>query len=283
LKRSALPSRVLGDGQNARSRSPRAGAAADAWGDGPGSQVKPVSRAFQILRFLSETGVPMRAVHVARAVGMHNSTCFNILRTMVAEGILEFHPESKTYTIGIGLVKLLGSTLSDSKRISSVMPLLHGIAERFNVTATLWRRVPPDRIVLVAVGYSPSGGFRIHMGEGQRLPVYAGATGRLFAAFSGASKEDVEAAFRKVRWGRPLSFEAFWRESRAAKKNGWAVDDGNFAQGVLIIDAPVFDREGDIAYSVSTVTFRTQQDEAMISRIGKDLVATSRKITDMLF
>lgn len=241
-----------------------------------------MSRAFQILRFLSETGVPVRAVTVARAVGMHNSTCFNILRTMVAEGVLEFHPESKTYSIGIGLVKLLGSTLADNNRVGAVMPLLHDIAERFGVTATLWRRVPPDRIVLVAVAYTP-GGFRIHMGEGQRLPMLGGATGRLVAAFGDLTREQVEEGFRKVRWGRPLSFDSYWRGVRAAKKNGFAVDDGDFSQGVLIIDAPVFDHDDELAYSISTVAFRASQDEATIARIGKELMAVSRKMTSLLF
>ena len=176
----------------------------------------------------------------------------------------------------------LGSTLADNNRISAVMPLLHDIAERFRVTATLWRRVPPDRIVLVAVAYTP-GGFRIHMGEGQRLPIFSGATGRLIAAFGEYTKDEVEEGFRKVRWGRPLSFETYWRGARLAKKNGWAVDDGDFSQGVLIIDAPVFDREGALSHSISTVAFRAQQDDATIARTGKELVTASRKMTDLLF
>jgi DNA-binding IclR family transcriptional regulator len=247
-----------------------------------GSQVKPVSKAFQILRLLSENGAPMRAVNVARALEMHNSTCFNILRTMVAEGVLDFNAGTKTYGIGLGLVKLVGSTLADGKRISAVKPVLHDIAQRYRVTATLWRRVLPDRIVLVAVEHSP-GDFRVHMGEGQRLPMLMGATGRLIAAFCDLPKEDVESDFKKLRWGRPLSFEAYWRGVRQAKKNGWAVDDGDMSQGVLIIDAPVFNREGVLTYSLSTVMFRGQQDDAGIAKVGKDLVARARQITDLLF
>lgn len=282
MKRTALASRSPSEPRARKAAARRPAAAGETWGEGTGSQVKPVSRAFQILRFLSETGVPVRAVNVARAMSMHNSTCFNILRTMVAEGVLEFNAESKTYSIGIGLVKLLGSTLADNNRLGAVTPLLHDIAERFGVTATLWRRVPPDRIVLVAVAYTP-GGFRIHMGEGQRLPMLGGATGRLVAAFGDFTKDEVEEGFRKVRWGRPLSFDSYWRGVRAAKKNGWAVDDGDFSQGVLIVDAPVFDRQGELAYSISTVTFRAQQDEAAIAKVGKELVAASRKMADLLF
>lgn len=252
------------------------------WGESTGSQVKPVSKAFHILRYLSETGVPVRAVNVANALGMHKSTCFNILRTMVAENVLEFNSDTKTYGIGLGLVKLLGSTLADSKRISAVKPLLHEVAQRFRVTATLWRLVPPDRIVLVAVEHN-SGDFRIHMGEGQRLPMLMGATGRLVAAFCDMSKSEVETSFNKLRWGHPLSFDSYWRGVRAARKNGWAVDDGDFSQGVLIIDAPVFNREGVLSYTISTVSFRGQQDDAAIARIGKDLVARASAMTDLLF
>jgi DNA-binding IclR family transcriptional regulator len=282
LKRDVAASHQADRRRTRKVAAQRPTAAGDVWTQDAGSQVKPVSRAFQILRYLGEIGAPVRAAYVARALGIHNSTCFNILRTMVAEGVLEFNPDTKTYSMGIGLVRLLGSTLADSNRISAVKPLLHDIAKRFRVTATLWRRVPPDRIVLVAVEQS-SAGFRIHMGEGQRLPMLSGATGRLVAAFCDLAKDDVEDGFKKLRWGRPLSFESYWRGVRQAKKVGYSVDDGDFSQGVVIVDAPVFNREGVLSYSVSTVMFRGTLDEVGIEKLGKELVASGKAMTDLLF
>lgn len=281
MKRTGLSTAVRKRG--AARKAPARAATTENASEGHGTIVKPVSRAFQILRYLTETGVPVRAVQVARALDMHNSTCFTILRTMVVEGVLEFDPDTKTYRIGVGLLKLLGAALADNKRIAAVKPLLQGIARRHRVTATLWRVVSPNRIVLVATEHGPAARFQIQMGEGQRLPRLSGATGKLIAAFGNLGRDEAEKEFNSLRWGRPVSFDAYWRGVRQARKAGWAVDDGNFSQGVLIIDAPVFDRDGVMRYSLSTVTFKSQQGDADIAQVGSDLVTSSKAVSALLF
>jgi DNA-binding IclR family transcriptional regulator len=244
--------------------------------------VKPVANAIRILRYLSRSGAPARAVQLARALGINNSTCFNILRTLATEGVLEFNAQAKTYSIGIGLVKLVDSTLSDGKRISAAKPILHEIAERYGVTATLWRRIFPDRIVLVGVEHSRSD-LRVHMGEGQRLPMLMGATGRLIAANGEMTRAEAEAAFVGLRWARPLSFDAYWRGVRQAEKQGWAVDDGYFSQGILSVAAPVFNEDDKVEYSISAVMFRGQRNEAGVNVLGADLLRYSEKLSKMVF
>jgi len=247
-----------------------------------GALVKPVANAIRILRYLSRSGSPARAIQLARELGINNSTCFNILRTMAAEGVLEFNPQAKTYSIGLGLVKLVDSTLSDGKRISAAKPVLHEIAERFGVTATLWRRIFPDRIVLVGVEHSRSD-LRIHMGEGQRLPMLMGATGRLIAANGEMSRAEAERAFVGLRWARPLTFEAYWRGVRQAEKQGWAVDDGYFSQGILAVAAPVFNHDDKVEYSISAVMFRGQRNEAGVNVLGAQLLRYSEQLSKVVF
>lgn len=246
------------------------------------SPVKPVVSAIRILRYLSRSGMPVRAIQVARELQLNNSTCFNILRTLASEGVIEFNAQTKTYSIGLGLVKLVDNSLADGKRISAAKPILHEIAERFGVTATLWRRIVPDRIVLVAAEHSRSD-LRIHMREGQRLPMLMGASGRLATANAGMSKADAQEVFGGLRWARPISFEAYWREVRLAEKRGWAVDDGYFSQGILSVAAPVFNHDGHLEYSVSAVMFRGQRDETGINVLGEELKKCTARLSALLF
>jgi len=246
------------------------------------SPVKPVASAIRILRYLSRASMPARAIQVARDLQLNNSTCFNILRTMAAEGVIEFNPQSKAYTIGLGLVKLVDNSLADGKRIAAARPILHEIAERFGVTATLWRRIVPNRIVLVAAEHSRSD-LRIHMGVGQRLPLLMGASGRLATANANLDKSEAQEVFRKLRWARPISFEAYWREVRLAEKNGWSVDDGYFSQGILSVAAPVFNHDGHLEYSVSAVMFRGQRDEKGVNALGEELKRYTARLSQLLF
>src|ERR1700739_459902 len=99
--------------------------------------VKPVANAIRILRHLTSTGTPPRPPQVARALSINPSTCFNILRTLVSEGVVEFDPLAKTYRPGVGILNLVDQTLNEGQRLERARPLLHDLADRFSVTATL--------------------------------------------------------------------------------------------------------------------------------------------------
>ena len=244
--------------------------------------VKPVANAIRILRYLNQTGKPARTTQVARVLSINTSTCFNILRTLVAEGVVDFDSVSKTYRPGLGLLKLVGSSLREGQRLETARPLLHDLAERFSVTATLWRRIGDDRIVLVAVEQSP-GDLRIHMSTGQRLPFLMGATGRLVAADLGLTKTEAAAGFRSLRWARPITFETYWKEVQESRERGWAIDDGYFSHGIMTVAVPVYDTSGAMSFSLSSVMFRGQYDAAGIDKLGQEMKRLSPRLTDLLY
>lgn len=243
--------------------------------------VKPVVNAVRILRHLSQSGTPERAVDVARTLGINPSTCFNILRTLVAEDVLTFDALSKTYSAGIGLARLAQQMVTTGHRLELARGPMHDMAAHFKVTVTLWRRLGSDRIVLMATESSPTD-LRIEMVQGQRLPVLMGASGRLFAAHLGLTESQVREIFDDMRWARPLSFETYWREVNRARRRGFAVDDGYFSSGIAAIAAPVFNEAGEIAYAVSAVTFRSHHDDAGIDAIGEGLKALAESLKSVL-
>jgi len=244
--------------------------------------VKPVINALHILRHLTESAKPERAIDIARHLGINQSTCFNILRTLVSEEVVAFDALSKTYTPGIGLAKLVGQFVTQGQRIEVAKPLMRELASRFAVTVTLWRPIGIDRIVLVTSEVSPTD-LRIDMAEGQRLPYLMGASGRLFAGQLDLSPGELRRTFEKIRWSEPLTFESYWREVEEAKQRGYAIDNGNFARGIMAIAAPVPDSSGAIAFAVSAVMFRNQYDETGIQNVGKALNELGAKLSHMLF
>ena len=244
--------------------------------------VKPVINAMQILRHLAKAGEPARAIDIARVIGINQSTCFNILRTLVAEDVVAFDPLSKTYTASIGLANLVGQFVTRGQRLEVAKPLMRELAREFAVTVTLWRPIGIDRIVLVSSESSPAD-VSIDMAEGQRLPYLMGASGRFFAGQLGLPEDQMRAAFEQIRWSEPLSFETYWREVLDAKRRGYAIDDGNFARGIMAIAAPIHDANGAIAFTVSAVMFRNQYDKGGIAAVGKSLSQLGKKLSSLLF
>ncbi len=243
--------------------------------------VKPAANAIRILKYLVETGGPARSVTISRSLGINASTCFNILRTLVIEGVVEFDAMAKTYSVGVGLMTLVGNLLTEGQRVAAAVPHMRDIATRFNVTVTLWKPLGHDKIVLVKSVASPAD-VRIEMAEGQRLPIMMGATGRVLAPHLGLTKKDLKVAFKTLRWQTPLTFEDYWDQVEAAEKRGWSSDEGYFTRGVQTIAAPVLDRSGEVAFTVTGVMLIGQHDAEGIAEIGAALQAAGERLSRAL-
>jgi len=243
--------------------------------------VKPAANAIRILKYLVEAGGPTRSVTISRSLGLNASTCFNILRTLVLEDVVEFDPVVKTYSVGVGLTTLVGNLLTEGQRVAAATPQMRDIAVRYNVTVTLWKRLGPDKIVLVKSVPSPAN-VRIEMAEGQRLPVLMASTGRVMAPHLGWSRRELKAAFKALRWQTPLSFEEYWEQVEAADKRGWASDQGYFTKGVQTVAAPVFDRSGEVAFTIVGVMLLGQYEDSTLEHIGAALRDAGQRLTSAL-
>lgn len=246
--------------------------------------VKPVVNAIGILRYLAHKGAPERAADIARHLEINPSTCFNILRTLVAEDVVDFNPLSKTYSAGLGLARLAEQLVTQGQRVQLALPFMRELAIERGITVTLWRRMGNDRIVLVSSESSPTD-LHIYMPLGQRLPILMGASGRLFVGRMNLSEEDLRTEFTSIRWARSLSFEEYLDQVHLAQHCGWAVDDGYFSEGVLAIAAPVCDATQNIAYTVSAVMIRSQNGDtgARIKLLGESLKELGKRLESVLF
>jgi DNA-binding IclR family transcriptional regulator len=255
---------------------------ADAGRGGSAVTVKPVVNAVRILRYLTHTGAPERAADIARHLSINPSTCFNILRTLVAEDVVDFNSLSKTYSAGLGLARLVEQLVTQGQRLQMALPMMREMAAREGVTVTLWRRMGEDRIVLMSSESCPTD-LHVDMPAGQRLPILMGASGRLFVARLGLSDDELREEFEKIRWARPLAFEAYVKEVNLARRRGWAVDDGYFAAGVAAVAAPICDPSKHIAFTVSAVMIRGHRDPAGIELLGEALRDLAHHLETVLF
>lgn len=272
---------VLDDGDDASEANAAAEQPSTPIDDSKTVIVKPVVNAIRILRYLSESGGPVRAIAVARALSINASTCFNILRTLVQEEVVEFDAVAKTYTTGVGLTQLVEHFLTEGQRVAAVAPHLLDLAAEFSVTMALWKRVSSDRIVLVKTVSAPTN-LRIEMAEGQRLPTMMGATGRLVAPHLELSDRQLRAMFRGLRWQRPLTFEEYWQQVEDARETGWAIDDGYFSAGVRSLAVPIEDRKGGLCYTLVAIMFRTQLDEERMEELGHAMKALAPRLSAIL-
>lgn len=231
-----------------------------------------------VLRYLATNSTPVGVTRIARELDLHASTCFNLLKTLVHEGLVNFDEATKTYTVGLGLVELAKGALEQTAYVRMVQPYLQELANTFQVTGTLWHRTRGDRVVLVDRADNELA-VRVHMTIGQRLPMFVGALGRSMAANMQLTPDELRAKFDKLRWDNDLTFEQYLKEVEQAKKQGYAVDQGSYAKGVITVSAAVLDDHRQPLMAISAVGFGGRLTAADVKAIGEFIKDRAERIS----
>ncbi len=229
-----------------------------------------LSSGLSVLRYLARASAPLGVSRIAKDLGLNASTCFNLLKTLTHEKLITFDESTKTYSMGLGLIELAKGSLENASYVRLMRPHLTELAERHNITTTLWQRTSGDRVVLVDLADSGSP-MRIHMSIGQRLPMYIAALGRCMAAHSGLTHSELRSKISELRWQDGPSFETYLEEVQEAARMGYAVDRGNYVRGTVTVSAPVLDGHAQPIMAVSAVGFATQLSENSLKALGEDL------------
>lgn len=247
----------------------------------PSVIVRPVVNAIRIMRLLAGADTAQTAAQVAAALGLNRSTCFNILKTLADERAIDYDRAAKTYFMTVGHQQWQAGLVSEQQRLAAARRLMRRLSSDYSVTVSLWKRFRHDRLALVAVEHSPSA-IRIHMAEGQRVPILMGSSGRVMAAHLGLSKRAIQERFKLLRWQQPVSFQEYMAEVEQARERGYGLDEGHFARGVTSIGVAVLDRDDEPQYSATAIMFQGQYDGATVETIGAAMRALGHELAQIL-
>ena len=244
----------------------------------PGKLVGALSAGLKVLRYLASASAPVGVSRIAKDLGLNASTCFNLLKTLVHERLVSFDESTKTYSMGLGLVELAKGSLEKASYARMLRPHLQELAERHNITTTLWQRTRGERVVLVDLAESGST-MRIHMSIGQRLPMYIAALGRCMAAHSSLSIVELRTRLSELRWEEGPSFETYMREVEGVRQHGYAIDNGNYVRGVVTASSPILQAPNQPLLAISTVGFASQFSPSSLQSLCEDLRERCREAT----
>lgn len=241
--------------------------------------VRSVSQAFAILRLLSRRTDGLTLSQIGRELGLSPSSCLNLLRTLVAEGMIA-RAEDQRYRVTAAWGELDSSGRLTERLVARAAAPMRELAERAEATVGLWHAVSADRLALIALSESGAA-TRIHMVVGQRQPIGGGATGRALAASEGLSTSELQRRFAAVRWQRPLEFDQYLREVSEAGAQGYAIDDGSGHAGIASLGCRI-PLPGRSRFCLSASVFANSHDQAALQLLGRSLVATAAEISAAL-
>lgn len=243
----------------------------------PPKLVPALTSAIRILRYINQLGEPAGVAQLSQALGINPSTCFNIAKTLTHERLLVFDVDTKRYGLGLGLVELAHGAL-DAGFISFIRPRLEEMAMRFGVAALLWQDAGQNRFVLVDKAES-NHTIRVNLTIGQRFPALIGAFGRCVAAQSGIAKQELFERFAELRWENPPDFEDYWNQVEEARRNGFAIDEGNFDAGITTVATVIPNQSGNPMMAISIIGLTTQFAEIDMQALTEAVKSAAGEIS----
>jgi DNA-binding IclR family transcriptional regulator len=248
---------------------------------GYSSLVPAVEQASRILLALAQdSSGKMTLTEICALVGIHKSKGYSILNTLQQFAFVQRSPESKTYSLGPGLLFLSSSVLRNLDLRDAAGPVLHALCQRTNSTAFLG--LISNRHLFVVAKDEGTQEIGVTIRLGHRFPLAWGAHGKSIAAF--LPKDELEKLLGSSRLyfhGAPSRFDLnrLEQELETCRKTGFALDLGEMKGGIQAVAAPVFGPGGRLIGSIAVVgTFPRK----FAARYGSDVAKAAREFSEGL-
>jgi len=208
--------------------------------------VQSLGRAFGILEEVARHREGINLADLSKRVGLHNSTTFHLVRTMVSLGYIR-QEKDKRYRVGRPLFALAASSLDEIEMVNLATPILEELSRETGESGHFAVRMG-DSVVVVARTSGP-GAFQLTDRVGVVRPAHCTALGKVILA---ALRPDqlqrfVERVEVKSSTEKSITeIPALLREIEEVRRSGIAFDDGEFNLEVRCVAVPVRDFTGNV-------------------------------------
>lgn len=210
--------------------------------------IQSLERAFAILEEIARNREGINLADLSKAVGLHNSTTFHLVKTMVQLGYISQMRDSKRYRIGSKLFTLAAGALDESTLLALATPVLEGLSGATGEAGHFAIRSGNEIIVIART--AGSGMLQLADRTGSTRPAHATALGKvLLGALADAEVRRflAETDLRKFTPKTLVEPAAIVREVAEARRKGIAYDDGEFDEELRCVAVPVYDFAGRVA------------------------------------
>jgi IclR family transcriptional regulator, KDG regulon repressor len=243
--------------------------------------IQSIERAFAILEEVARHRDGIGLAELAKRVGLHSSTTFHLVRTMVQLGYVNQPRDSKKYRIGRRMFTLAAGAMDEVELVNVATPILERLTDETGESSHFAIR-SGDEIVVVAKT-AGSGMFQLVDRSGAVRPAHATALGKVLLAVLTPAELARDLAGRELRSFTAKTIverEPLERELDGVRRNGIAYDDGEFDPEVRCVAVPVRDFAGRVIGAIGSsgpiwrLSLQALQDKSARVREGAERLST---------
>ncbi len=241
-----------------------------------------VQKAFKILQAIADSHSGLGVSELAKKLSVGKSTVHGITLGLEAMGVLVRDPVQKKFNLGYTLLELSRRAYARIELRDVARGRMERLMEKVGETVFLGV-MNGDHVTILDVVESHNE-MKITSPPGTRLPLLAGATGKVF--LGQLEEKKAKETIRKMGLVRFTSKsiidqKKFVKEVEETKKKGYAIDDEEYMLGVRAIAAPILTNLPPLA-AIWAVGFTSGLTDQKLEKVILEIKNTAQEIAQSM-
>jgi IclR family transcriptional regulator, KDG regulon repressor len=248
--------------------------------EGQRAGVQSLGRAFGIMEEIARHRDGIGLAELSKRVGLHNSTTFHLVKTMVSLGYVRQLKDTKRYRIGRPLFALAASALDEVEMTSLATPVLETLS-RETGEGTQFAVRSGDAVVILA-RRSGQGAFQLSERVGGIRPAHCTALGKIMLASLTPEQFERFLSRAELKANTPKSIvkaSELRREIEAVRGAGMATDNGEFDVELRCVALPVCDFSAQVIGAIGLSGPAWRLSDAVLEKHVRAVRAAAERLS----
>jgi len=246
-------------------------------------RIKSIDKVLDLLEFLSVNEQEIGIAEMSKKLNMGLSTTHRILTTLKSRGYINQNEQTAKYRLGIKLFELGCAVQNTAQLVEIAKTYLRQLSKITNETLNI--AVLEDKEVIYLTTINSLEILRTEIRPGTRTPAHCTALGKVLLA----SLSDRE--FKNLyKSNEPIisltsnsisSLEELKKQLKKIKKQGYAIDMGEYKIGINCLSVPIFYRNQAIA-AISITGPASRFNLSEMRKTRSKLISIAKEISNQL-
>lgn len=217
--------------------------------------IQSVQRALDIVNCFDSVNTQLSLTEISEKLGLNISTVHGLINTLSTYSYIVQNPENKKYKLGLEFLlkaNLVSNSL-DLKQIGN--PFLTELTTTYHETTHLYV-YQQEQIFCVDKVESPNNYFIISSRAGNKLPMHASASGKIFLAYMKPTELEsflTDYPFQQLTRHTLANKDALMEQLQKIVVDGYSVENEELEDNAYSIAAPILDTNGQVVATISMI------------------------------
>lgn len=202
-------------------------------------------RVFSILEAVINANSPLSVSEISRTVGLPVATTHRLCKMLIEEHLLQYEIDGKLVLGGPRLFEFASRVMSASHFDLERRAILEALTEEIGETCNI--AIADGARMVYAERVESLWPLRIQFPAGTRVPMHCTASGKLYLSHLDPPRVDNALSSLGLRRHTSRSITSIKKlktEISRIRKQGYAIDNEEFIDGMVAISVPIYDDHG---------------------------------------